>query len=188
MLIIFVALFLAVVTLRGQQIDINTQTKGILAANRVDPAVRSQMGSFASDAEANSNCGGSCPANTSYKRTTDGVVRFAVTAGAFQGMLYGELATGGHVPVVSAPGTLGLDATAGKELFRNPTNGFLGVGTATPTARLHVTGPLVRPFDTASMPASTTDPCNAGELRYDSNFLYLCIATNTWRRSPLSTW
>ena len=37
-------------------------------------------------------------------------------------------------------------------------------------------------------PSSATDTGRAGEIRYDSSWIYVCIATNTWKRSPLSTW
>lgn len=33
-----------------------------------------------------------------------------------------------------------------------------------------------------------TDPCTAGQLRYDAHFHYDCIATNTWGRVPIHTW
>lgn len=28
----------------------------------------------------------------------------------------------------------------------------------------------------------------AGEICHDSNYLYICTATNTWKRTALSTW
>ncbi len=29
---------------------------------------------------------------------------------------------------------------------------------------------------------------SAGELRYDTNFIYICVATNTWKRVGVATW
>lgn len=37
-------------------------------------------------------------------------------------------------------------------------------------------------------PASATAAGTTGEIRYDANFIYLCVAANTWKRSALTTW
>jgi hypothetical protein len=37
-------------------------------------------------------------------------------------------------------------------------------------------------------PAHATDPCVAGTETWDSNFVYVCVAKNTWKRSPLASW
>lgn len=37
-------------------------------------------------------------------------------------------------------------------------------------------------------PTSATDTGVQGEVRYDDNYIYRCIATDTWKRSPLTTW
>jgi len=37
-------------------------------------------------------------------------------------------------------------------------------------------------------PSSSTDTGVLGEIRYTSDYIYICIATNTWKRSPISTW
>jgi hypothetical protein len=39
---------------------------------------------------------------------------------------------------------------------------------------------------TAPATANTTGV--AGEIRYDSSYVYICVATNTWKRASLSTW
>lgn len=43
-----------------------------------------------------------------------------------------------------------------------------------------------RALDTA--PASATATGKTGEVRWDANYMYVCVATNTWKRSLLSTW
>ena len=40
----------------------------------------------------------------------------------------------------------------------------------------------------AGTPCSATDVGMKGEIRWDSNYLYICIATDTWKRVALSTW
>lgn len=39
-----------------------------------------------------------------------------------------------------------------------------------------------------SAPASATDTGVVGEFFADSSYLYVCVATNTWRRTALSSW
>jgi hypothetical protein len=52
------------------------------------------------------------------------------------------------------------------------------------------------PFSTLSaniiisntVPANTSSNGNAGTIRYDSNYIYVCIANNTWKRAELTSW
>ena len=37
-------------------------------------------------------------------------------------------------------------------------------------------------------PATATSTGTAGEIKYDSDYVYICVATNTWKRSALATW
>ena len=37
-------------------------------------------------------------------------------------------------------------------------------------------------------PASATSPGVKGQIAYDASYIYVCTATNTWVRSPLTTW
>lgn len=39
-----------------------------------------------------------------------------------------------------------------------------------------------------SAPASPAANGVQGEVRFDSSYIYVCIATNTWRRSALTSW
>jgi hypothetical protein len=69
--------------------------------------------------------------------------------------------------------------------------GNVGIGTASPTISsgvgLHLSGSTLR-LGTARTPASSTATGNQGEVCWDSSYLYVCIATNTWRRIALTTW
>lgn len=38
------------------------------------------------------------------------------------------------------------------------------------------------------VPASATAPGHKGDNAFDSNYFYVCVATNTWKRVALSTW
>jgi hypothetical protein len=54
------------------------------------------------------------------------------------------------------------------------------VKTLTKTAKLCVTTPTV--------PANASDTGVAGTIAWDSDYIYLCTATNTWKRVGIATW
>ena len=37
-------------------------------------------------------------------------------------------------------------------------------------------------------PASASDTGTAGQINYDMNHIYVCVATNTWKRVGISAW
>jgi len=37
-------------------------------------------------------------------------------------------------------------------------------------------------------PSHASDPCVAGTETWDSNFVYVCVAKNSWKRAPLASW
>lgn len=81
-------------------------------------------------------------------------------------------------------------ASSWVERFRVTAAGSAGVN-ATPSISdgqgLHVGGKIVR-IDTSKTPATSGATGNAGEICWDSNYVYVCTATNTWKRAALSTW
>jgi len=40
----------------------------------------------------------------------------------------------------------------------------------------------------SSAPATATSTGTAGDIAYDADYIYVCVATDTWKRSALSTW
>lgn len=40
----------------------------------------------------------------------------------------------------------------------------------------------------SSPPSSATAACTAGMVTWDANYVYVCVATNQWKRAALSTW
>lgn len=40
----------------------------------------------------------------------------------------------------------------------------------------------------STAPATATSTGILGEIRYTAGFIYVCIATNTWRRTALTSW
>ena len=37
-------------------------------------------------------------------------------------------------------------------------------------------------------PSSASDTGTAGQINYDTNYIYVCTATNTWKRATISAW
>ena len=60
-------------------------------------------------------------------------------------------------------------------------------GVIAPTAPLDINGNTIR-LRTAKTPASASDTGNQGDIAWDTDYMYVCVATNTWKRTPLSTW
>ena len=78
-------------------------------------------------------------------------------------------------------------ATGGVERVRLDANGRMGIGTTTPTSLLDVADDRLR-IRTAKTPASAGAAGNAGEVCWDGSYVYICTATNTWRRAAIAAW
>lgn len=78
-------------------------------------------------------------------------------------------------------------ATGGVERLRVTADGRFGLGTNAPSGLLDVSDNKIR-VRTAQTIASATASGNQGEIAWDANYVYVCTATNTWRRSALTTW
>jgi hypothetical protein len=97
--------------------------------------------------------------------------------------------TGGEFRFFSAPvGTAGAIIPF-SERARIDSSGRLLIGTATNTggALFQVNGDRIR-VGTARTPASASATGAIGEICWDANYVYVCTATNTWKRSALSAW
>lgn len=79
---------------------------------------------------------------------------------------------------------------------------FGGSGTAFPNSRTLAAGTGIKLTDGGALgnltistygvpsapPATATSSGVAGTVTYDSNFLYVAVGTNVWKRAALSTW
>lgn len=63
----------------------------------------------------------------------------------------------------------------------------VGIGTSSPTTRLDVNYDRMR-IRYGKTPASATSGGNQGDICWDENYIYVCIATDTWKRAELSSW
>jgi len=69
----------------------------------------------------------------------------------------------------------------------------IGIFEDSPMTTLDINGTLRVQGDgiqiaTSKTPASSTDTGQAGQIAWDSNYLYICVATNTWKRVALVNW
>ena len=93
---------------------------------------------------------------------------------------------------------------SGGETFKFRSTGFMSIGgitSAFPALKRSGTTLQARLADDSGFatldgilsmegtaPASASATGTAGELRYDGDYVYVCVATNTWKRTALTTW
>lgn len=77
--------------------------------------------------------------------------------------------------------------TNGSERVRIDGSGYVGIATSSPSTYLDVNADKFR-VRTAKTPASASATGNAGDICWDSSYIYVCTASNTWVRAALSTW
>jgi hypothetical protein len=90
-------------------------------------------------------------------------------------------------------GTPGVQLVAsGKNYVKNPISVGTTLSPSVPGANLNVVGgaqfngPI---YETSSNPPSSSSAaCVTGQRAWDANWEYRCVATNTWRRTALSSW
>lgn len=80
----------------------------------------------------------------------------------------------------SVGGVQGMRLTADRRLG-------LGDNNNTPTGVLDVADNKLR-VRNAQTPATTGAAGNQGDIAWDANYLYVCTATNTWKRVAIATW
>lgn len=65
-------------------------------------------------------------------------------------------------------------------------NGSLQISASSMLAPATTVPSLV--ISAASTPASATAACTTGQHTWDANFLYVCVATNSWKRVAIAAW
>jgi len=101
--------------------------------------------------------------------TDDGTNKLQVTGNA---KITGAIATTGAATVGGD-----LTVTGAGTNFRNAIKAVDGAGSGLDA-------------DTVpnATPASASATGTAGMIRYDANYIYICVAANTWKRAAISTW
>ncbi len=69
-----------------------------------------------------------------------------------------------------------------------PTGAFLYFKNAagSPVFVVDINGNLI--LASPTVPATASSTGTTGQISWDANFIYVCVATNTWKRAALSTW
>ncbi len=63
----------------------------------------------------------------------------------------------------------------------------IGVSDPDPGVTLDISGSAIR-LRQPNTPANASSPGVQGEIRWDTNYIYICVATDTWKRVAISTW
>jgi len=80
-----------------------------------------------------------------------------------------------------------MDDDTLSEAMRINHKGSVGIGTDNPTDSLDINSDSIR-VRTNKTPSSASDTGAAGRICWDSNYIYICIATDTWKRVAISSW
>lgn len=85
------------------------------------------------------------------------------------------------------PFALKSPANGNYTLFVDGPNDRIGVKTSSPAVALDVNSDSIR-VRTSQTPASAAASGSAGTICWDSGYIYVCTATNTWKRVAIATW
>lgn len=66
-------------------------------------------------------------------------------------------------------------------------SGYIGIGTTSPTTYIDINGDKFR-VRTAKTITNSTDSGTVGDICWDASYIYICVATDTWKRVSISTW
>ena len=101
-------------------------------------------------------------------------------------ILAGHTGGGAHTARLHSDGS--ISGSAGLTMGTTGVFGSdVGIRTTTPTEALDINSDAIR-IRTAQTPASAAATGTAGMVCWDSNYIYVCIATDTWKRVAIGTW
>jgi hypothetical protein len=103
--------------------------------------------------------------------------------------------------IASVDGTPGLNDMPGRLVFSTTADGAstptermritsagnVGINASDPSQKLDINDDSVR-VRTAKTPASATATGTQGQIAWDADYVYVCVATDTWKRTALLTW
>lgn len=72
-------------------------------------------------------------------------------------------------------------------LYFDNSAGNWGIGTTSPNAKLEINSDKFI-ISNSKTPSSASDTGVTGTICWDTNYMYVCTATNTWKRTALNSW
>lgn len=99
---------------------------------------------------------------------------------------YGYLRMGSNFQILGSAGYTGI-GNAGTPDHLVVKDGSIGIGTTSPTTYLDINGNKFR-VRTAKTPSSANDTGDTGDICWDSNYIYIGVGTNSWKRVAISAW
>ena len=110
--------------------------------------------------------------------TSDGAGNVAWAAGSGGG---GASVTISDTPPAASAGDLWWESDTGRlKIYYQDTDTIQWVDVNAPLRQDRIA--------TTGAPSAASDTGVAGDIRYDSGYVYIAVATNTWKRAALTTW
>ena len=120
--------------------------------------------------------------------TTNGNNGQVLTSDGAGNVTWSTVSSGGGGANVSISDTAPGGASAGDLWWESDTGRLKIRYQDTDSTQWVDTNPPLSPSLSSNAPASASATGTAGDIRYDSNYVYICVATNTWKRAALATW
>jgi hypothetical protein len=155
---------------------------GYLGIGTTNPNVRLTV------KNGSSGTGSSSSSTLFLDSTSSNYIQMGGSAGGFQGILFGDSNDNdvAFIQYYHGSNYMRFAVNAG-ERMRISSAGNVGIGTTAPTAKLDINADTIR-LRSSKTPTSSSAQGYQGEICYDSNYMYICVAYNTWKRIPLETW
>ena len=168
-------------------IGINTNDGvGLFIGNYGTNAWRAQI----DGSNGNITTGGSLTAGGLTYPTTNGSSGDVLTSDGAGNVTWSTVSGGGGNTSVTISDTAPGGASAGDLWWESDTGRLKIYYQDTDTIQWVDTNPALRQDRIASTgaPATASSTGTPGDIRYDSSYVYICIANNTWKRAALATW
>jgi hypothetical protein len=122
--------------------------------------------------------------------TTNGTNGQVLTSDGAGNVTWQDSTGGGGNTSVTISDTAPGSASAGDLWWESDTGRLKIYYQDTDTIQWVDTNPALRQDRIASTgaPATASSTGTPGDIRYDSSYVYICIANNTWKRAALATW
>lgn len=117
-------------------------------------------------------------------------INFGTASNNRNAIIYSDYNAGSQTLTFS----VGSGATSATERMRLNSSGYLLLGTTTDDtinifqANGSIKSTQFRLSALNTAPSSASDTGVLGEIRIDASYIYICTATNTWKRSAIITW